>query len=75
MQDKEFYYILAEISREEDAAGRGMLSAVVVHKKGIKRPGTGFFKLAKELGRDTSDKKRCLKEELDKVFSCWSTRD
>ena len=47
--------MLGEISTEEDAAGRRMLSVVVVHKYGDMQPGPGFFELAEELGRDTSD--------------------
>ena len=37
------------------AAGRGMLSVIVVHKQGDMQPGPGFFELAQRLGRDTSD--------------------
>src|SRR5438270_6474594 len=51
--------LLDEISREEDAAGRGMLSVVVVRKDKESLPGPGFFKLAKKLGRDTSDRNTC----------------
>jgi len=62
--------LLDEISREEDAAGRGMLSVVVVRKPpGELLPGPGFFKLAKKLGRDTSDRDTCWAKELAKVYS------
>ena len=54
-----FHHMLDDISREEDAAGRGMLSVIVVHKEGDKRPGLGFFTPAKKLGRDTSDREKC----------------
>lgn len=47
--------MLGEISAEEDAAGRGMLTVIVVHKEGDMQPGPGFFQLAKPLGRGTSD--------------------
>src|SRR5208282_5724906 len=49
-----FHELLGQISKAENAEGRGMLSVVVVHKGGDKRgqPGDGFFKLAQELGRD-----------------------
>jgi len=63
--------LLGEISSEEDAAGRGMLSVIVVHKQGDMRPGAGFFQLAKELGRDTRDTDRCWIKELDKVQTVW----
>jgi len=62
--------ILGEISREEDAAGRGMLSVVVV-RKNDDIPGDGYFILAKELGRDTSDRVKCWVEELKKVHGYW----
>lgn len=46
-------HMLGEISEAEDAAGRGMLSVIVVHKVGDMQPGPGFFQLAKKLKRDT----------------------
>jgi hypothetical protein len=50
--------LLGQISKAEDAEGRGMLSVIVVHKTGEKRgqPGDGFFKLAQEFGRDVRDR-------------------
>ena len=65
--------MLGEISTEENAAGRGMLSVIVVHKHGDMQPGSGFFELAKELGRDTTDITKCWVEELNKVHYYWST--
>ena len=47
--------MLGEISSEEDAAGRGMLTVLVVHRAGDMQPGPGFFELAKQLGRNTSN--------------------
>lgn len=64
--------MLGEVSSEEDAAGRGMLSVIVVHKVGDMQPGPGFFELAKELGRDTSDILKCWVDELKKVHRVWS---
>lgn len=64
-----FHHMLDDISREEDAAGRGMLSVIVVHKEGDKRPGSGFFKLAKKLGRDTSDREKCWVDEFNRVYA------
>lgn len=64
--------MLGEISADEDAAGRGMLTVIVVHKDGDMEPGPGFFELAQELGRDTTDILRCWVEELKKVHSVWS---
>lgn len=64
--------LLGEISQEEDAAGRGMMSVIVVHKLGDMQPGEGFFELASQLGRDTSDILRCWIEELHRVHAHWS---
>jgi len=35
--------MLGEISEEEDAAGRGLITVMVVHKEGDMQPGPGFF--------------------------------
>lgn len=64
--------ILGEISTEEDEAGRGMLSVVVVHKDGDKMPGPGFFDLAKRLGRDPTDRLAAWATEMDAVQRAWS---
>jgi hypothetical protein len=40
--DPRFWHLLGEISIDEDAEGRGMLSAIVVHKHGDMLPGPGF---------------------------------
>jgi hypothetical protein len=68
-----FWDMLGEISTAEDAAGRGMLTVIVVHAMGDTLPGAGFFKLARKLGRDVSDKKAFCKEELGRVYRCWSS--
>ncbi len=64
--------MLGDISRAEDAAGRGMLSVIVVQKSSG-QPGPGFFELAKELGRDTSDTLKCSVDESKKVHAYWSS--
>jgi hypothetical protein len=64
--------MLDEVSEAEDAAGRGMLTVLVVHKAGDMQPGPGFFDLAKRLGRNTSDIVKCWVEELKKVHAYWS---
>ncbi|MBA7601190.1 hypothetical protein ES703_08257 [subsurface metagenome] len=66
--------MLGEISSEEDNAGRGMLTVIVVHKRGDMQPGPGFFELAKELGRDTSDILKCWVDELKRVHAYWSNQ-
>lgn len=63
--------MLGELSSEEDAAGRGMLSALVVSKSD-RKPGAGFFSLARELGRDTSDRQHCWNDELQELYRQWS---
>ncbi len=46
---------------------------IVVHKEGDMQPGPGFFELAGELGRDTSDILVCWVEELKMVHQrVWS---
>jgi molybdopterin synthase catalytic subunit len=70
--DPRLFHMLGEISSDEDAAGRGMLSVLVVHKVGDMQPGTGFFELAKQLGRNTSNILKCWVDELHKVHSVWS---
>jgi molybdopterin synthase catalytic subunit len=70
--DPRLFHMLGEISSEEDAAGRGMLSVVVVHKVGDMQPGPGFFELAKQLGRNTSNILKCWVDELHKVHAIWS---
>jgi len=63
--------MLGKISTEEDAAGRGMLSVIVVRKENY-RPGKGFYELAKTLGRDVSDKETFWVNEVKRVYSSWS---
>jgi hypothetical protein len=57
--------LLREISVEEDTAGRGLLTAVVVRSSGL--PGSGFFELAAERGRDVSDRETCWRREHERV--------
>lgn len=65
-------HMLGEISTVEHAAGRGMLTVVVVHKSGDQRPGPGFFKLARALGHDTTDHVTFWVAELEKVYGVWA---
>jgi len=64
--------MLGEISSEEVAAGRGMLSVIVVHKTGDMEPGKGFYDLAAELGGDVSDKVKFWVSELHRVHNHWA---
>ena len=70
--DPKLFRLLEEISRDEDALGQGMLSVIVVHKRGDMQPGQGFFELAQALGRDTTDLLKCWIFELKKVHAYWS---
>ena len=72
--DLAFHHILGEVSEEEDIAGRGMLTAIVVLKD-TKIPGSGFFKLAKKLGRDITDHYDCWYQEINKVRRSWGVPD
>lgn len=64
-------HLLGEISTEEDSAGRGMLSVIVVRKDSGMEPGPGFFKLARKLGRDTSDQIAFWVKEFERVQELW----
>jgi molybdopterin synthase catalytic subunit len=70
--DQRLFHLLGEISVEEDSAGRGMLSVVVVHKRGDMQPGPGFFILGQHLGYNTKDLLRFWIEQLKKVHAIWS---
>ncbi len=70
--DPRLFHMLGEIASSEDTAGRGLLTAVVVHKSGDMQPGKGFFELAKSLGRGVMDQDNCWMEELAKVYDYWA---
>ena len=71
--DQSFFHLLGEISTEESRAGRGMMSALVVHREGDMQPGPGFFRLAQSLGCDTTDITACWVEEFKKVHAAWGS--
>jgi hypothetical protein len=72
--DPRLFHLLGQISSEEDAAGRGMLTVIVVHKNGDMQPGPGFFELAEHLGRDTTDILKCWVDELHRVHAVWERK-
>jgi hypothetical protein len=74
VHDPRLFHLLGDVSTQEDAAGRGMLSVIVVHKSGDMQPGPGFFELAKKLGRNTSDILSCWIAELKNVHAHWSAK-
>ncbi|MBV9832952.1 MAG: hypothetical protein JO055_01010 [Alphaproteobacteria bacterium] len=71
-RDIRLFHLLGEISREEDAGGRGMLSAVVVRQEDGK-PGPGFFDLALSIGHNASDQMAFWVSEFEKVTKYWKT--
>ncbi len=66
--------LLGQLSEDEDAAGRGMLSVLVVHKEGDQRPGPGFFEWAEQLGYKVTDADMFWIEMLKKVHAVWSKK-
>ncbi len=66
--------MLDEIFSEEFRAGRGMLSAIVVHKYGDMEPRVGIFKLAESLGCKFTDKTAFWIAQLHMVHGHWSNR-
>ena len=49
-KDERLDELLRQLSTDEERAGRGMITALVVHKTGDMEPGPGFFELATRLG-------------------------
>jgi hypothetical protein len=67
----DFHGLLGQLSEESDEEGKGMISALVVHKEDG-RPGKGFFTLASALGRNVSDPDKCWSEELKHVYRAFA---
>ena len=68
---REVGHILGEISEDEVVAGRPMLSAVAVGVDG--KAGSGFFVLAKDLGRFPINQNEATfwEQERQAVYSSW----
>lgn len=68
--------LLGEISRFEVAAGRPMLSSVVIHKNDF-QPGKGFFGLGQELGLVGAgeDEVAFAIRQLKGTWAEWATRE
>ncbi len=70
---KEVGHLLGEITEDEVARERPMLSAVVVDVKG--KVGPGFFTLAKQLGKLTDEseegKRKFHEQELKTCYDTW----
>jgi hypothetical protein len=64
--------ILGEISQDEMANGRPMLSAIAVGVNG--KPGPGFFRLARQLGRLHENNESAFWEnECKLIYETWKT--
>jgi molybdopterin synthase catalytic subunit len=72
--DVRLFHLLGEIASEEEKAGRGMLTVVVVHKTGDMEPGKGFYELAQLLGHNTGAPLKFWVSELHKVHAIWSKK-
>jgi hypothetical protein len=68
----ELAVLLRETGAEENAAGRGMLTALVVARPGQKQPDLEFFELATQLRKNTSNIMWCWLKGLEWVFRYWS---
>jgi hypothetical protein len=70
----EIGHLLGEISEDEHNVGRYMLSGVAVNMKGI--PGSGFFVLARQLGKLNStirtDEINFWNNELKAIYTYWA---
>jgi hypothetical protein len=60
--------LLGELSCEEERLGKGMISAIVIHKTGDQEPGPGFYKCAIGLGKKFSDKTAFWVAECNRVY-------
>lgn len=65
--------MLDGISRSENKAGRGMLSALVI-RKDKRMSGPGFFRLARKLGRKFDDDREFWKGESKRVIGSWGRK-
>lgn len=63
---------LGEIAREDDDAGLGLTTVVVVHKTGDQLPGPGFFGMAESQGRRVDDPIEFWSNELNRVHDRWA---
>lgn len=66
--------VVGELSEQEHAQGRPMISAVVV-KAETRMPGKGFFTLARKLGFAVGDETAFHVRELSRVHEHWANHD
>ena len=72
-QSQKMNDLLDEVSRRENEAGRGMLSAVVVRKK-QQTPSNGFYKSVKDVGTSDEEKEAFWQEEVNKVYDLHANK-
>ena len=72
-QSTQFTDTLNELSRSENAAGRGLLSVLVTRQR-EGTPGISFFRLARELGHQFDDEEQFFREEVERVTARWQER-
>lgn len=63
--------LLVDVSTQEHATGRPLLSVMVVHKYGDQEPGNGFYTLAEYLGFKFSDRQAFWIAEFNRVSEYW----
>jgi hypothetical protein len=68
--DTKLFTLLDQIFREEHAARRPALTAIVVGKNDFK-PGNGFYITARDLGFSFRDKDRFWVSQVRAVFRYW----
>jgi hypothetical protein len=61
-------YLLGEISSDEHAEGRPLLTAIVTHKDGDREPGPGFYEMARSLGYRFADPVVFWAAQVQEVF-------
>lgn len=69
--DPRLAHFLGQIAREDDDAGLGLTTVVVVHKTGDQQPGPGFFEMAESQGRNFENPRTFWIEELNRVHDRW----
>jgi hypothetical protein len=70
--DPRLAHFLGQIAREDDDAGHGLTTVVVVHKTGDMQPGGGFFEMAASRGREIAEADKFWIDELNRVYAHWA---
>lgn len=70
-----FHHLLRAMCQAEEAAGRGMLCALVV-QKATGKPGAGFFKAIPKVRPDEAgDLEACWQAECERLYDYWADHD